>query len=365
MMNVSDGNPSDLQNQFYSLLICPASLSPLKLSVFTYRTRNFGEQILQIPWEGILYAEKDWFYPVIDGVPRLIIESFLDYEDFFKSKMEDYHEKKKKILSKHGDFIKTIIKKNTRTKKSFELEWGLFDYKEDKTWDAPSDALLGRFLEETNETRESLNGKIIFDAGCGNGQLNSSIARCGALVIGVDLSKSVVRAFQNNDHPGAFFIQGDIQYPPLKRRCFDLVHSSGVLIHTTNTKFSFECIEKCVNDGGKLSVWLYHPRKNSIHKFFNFVRGFTSKLPLRFQYYLYKFTLFPVSYVVKRSKGNKQSAREMMIDILDWFTPEFRWEHSESEVTIWYEEKFYKKISVTTKSLFGFSIIGTRIDSGT
>ena len=27
--------------------------------------------------EGILFADKDWFYPVIDGVPRLLVESFL------------------------------------------------------------------------------------------------------------------------------------------------------------------------------------------------------------------------------------------------------------------------------------------------
>jgi hypothetical protein len=38
-------------------------------------------------------------------------------------------------------------------------------------------------------------------------------------------------------------------------------------------------------------------------------------------------TIFPIAFFVKRLKGNKQNSREMMIDILDWLSPEFRWEH--------------------------------------
>src|SRR6185503_10995881 len=263
-------------------------------------------------------------------------------------------------LKNYPELIKQAVKKNSRTKKSFELEWGLFNYDEDKTWELKGEELLVRFLKETDETKESLKGKLIFDAGCGNGQLNQYIARCGATVVGMDLSKSVERANANNKEVNAFFLQGDVQFPPLRFENFDIVHSSGVLICTNNSELTFSKIEPCVRKQGKLSVWLYHPRKNFIHNTFNFLRRFTSRLPIKFQYYLYLFTLFPVSYIIKKIKGNKQNAREMMIAIMDWFSPEFRLEHTHEEASSWFSKRNYKEVKITTTDTFGFNIIGKK-----
>jgi hypothetical protein len=152
-----------------------------------------------------------------------------------------------------------------------------------------------------------------------------------------------------------------VQFPPVAFEKFDIVHSSGVLICTNNTELSFSCIEPCVKPGGKLSVWLYHPRKDFIHNLFNYIRRFTSRLPLRLQYYLYAVTIFPLSFMVKRLKGNKQNPREMMIDILDWFSPEFRWEHEADEAASWFYKRKYSSVQVTTKDLFGYNIIGEKI----
>ena len=310
--------------------------------------------------EGILYADNDWFYPVIDGVPRLLIESFLDQEGFLKANLSDYESRKQYLLKNYSVIIQQAVKKNSRTKKSFEMEWGLFNYEEDKTWELQGEDLLERFLKETDETNESLSGKLIFDAGCGNGQLNQHIARCGAIVIGMDLSRSVERAFLNNKEENAFFLQGDVQFPPLQFEKFDIVHSSGVLICTNNSELTFSRIEPCVKTNGKLSVWLYHPRKNFVHNSFNYLRSYSSKLPIKVQYYLYMFTLFPASYVVKKIKGNKQNAREMMIAIMDWFSPEFRWEHTSEEATSWFTKRNFTDVKVTTTDTFGFNIIGKK-----
>jgi 2-polyprenyl-3-methyl-5-hydroxy-6-metoxy-1,4-benzoquinol methylase len=97
--------------------------------------------------------------------------------------------------------------------------------------------------------------------------LNQYIARCGAVVVGMDLSRSVERAFLNNKEENAFFLQGDVQYPPLQFEEFDIVHSSGVLI-CTNDSEHFSKIEPCVKKNGKLSVAL-SSRKN-LHNSFNF-----------------------------------------------------------------------------------------------
>lgn len=346
--------------KYLSFLVCPVTRSPLKLHKISVKTKLFNNGQKEIISEGILFADKDWFYPIIDGVPRLLIESFLDQEEFLKTNLPDYENRKEHLLNSYPDIIQQTVKKNKRTKKSFEFEWGLFNYEEDKTWELQGDDLLKRFLTETDETKESLNGKLIFDAGCGNGQLNQYIARCGAIVVGMDLSKSVERAFLNNKEENAFFLQGDVQYPPLQFEKFDIVHSSGVLICTNNSELTFSKISPCVKQTGKLSVWLYHPRKDLVHNSFNFLRNYTSKLPIKVQYYLYLFTLFPASYVVKKIKGNKQNAREMMIAIMDWFSPEFRWEHTPEEATSWFTKRNFTDIKVTTTDTFGFNIIGKK-----
>jgi 2-polyprenyl-3-methyl-5-hydroxy-6-metoxy-1,4-benzoquinol methylase len=346
--------------KYLSFLVCPATRSALRLKKISVKTKLFNSGEKEIIIEGILYADKDWFYPVIGGVPRLLIESFLDHEEFLKAHLSDYERRKENLLKNYPEIIQQAIKKNKRTKKSFELEWGLFNYDEDKTWELQGEDLLERFFKETEETKESLQGKLIFDAGCGNGQLNQYIARCGAIVVGMDLSSSVDRAFLNNKEENAFFLQGDVQYPPLQFEKFDIVHSSGVLICTSNSELTFSRIEPCVRKNGKLSVWLYHPRKDLVHNTFNFLRNYTSKLPIKAQYYLYLFTLLPASYVVKKIKGNKQNAREMMIAIMDWFSPEFRWEHTPEEATTWFTKRNFSEVKVTTIDTFGFNIIGKK-----
>lgn len=346
--------------KYLSLLVCPVTRSALRLHTISVKTKLFNNGEKEIVSEGILFAEKDWFYPIIDGVPRLLIESFLDHEEFLKAKLPDYKSRKENLLITHSDIIKQTIKKNKRTKESFEMEWGLFNYEEDKTWELKGEDLLNRFCKETDENIESLKGKLIFDAGCGNGQLNQYIARCGATIIGMDLSKSVERAFANNKEESAFFLQGDVQFPPLQFEKFDIVHSSGVLICTNDSELTFSKLEPCVKKGGKMSVWLYHPRKNLIHNSFNFLRNYSSKLPIKVQYYLYLLTLFPASYVVKRIKGNKQNPREMMIAIMDWFSPEFRWEHTQEEATSWFVKRNFSDVKVTTTDTFGFNIIGKK-----
>jgi len=346
--------------KYLPFLVCPVTRSVLRLEKISVKTKEYSSGDKEVIDEGILFAEKDWFYPIIDGIPRMLIESFLDYEDFLDKHLDNYKARKENLLNLYPELIKQIVKKNSRTKKSFEFEWNLFNYKEDKTWELKDEELLGRFLKETDETRESLKGKLIFDAGCGNGQLNQYIARCGATIIGTDFSKSIERAYKNNKEENAFFLQGDVQYPSVHYEKFDIVHSSGVLIHTNNSELTFTKLDPCVKKNGKLSVWLYHPRKDFIHNTFNFVRNYTSKLPIKLQYYLYRFTLFPTSFVIKKLKGNKQNAREMMIAIMDWFSPEFRWEHTHEEAASWFTKRNYSNVKVTTTDTFGFNIIGNK-----
>ena len=349
-----------MQDSLLAFLRCPVTRSSLTISIIKKSKKILDNAETDVIEEAVLSAAEGWFYPVIKGIPRLNVEAVYDYADFLRLALPDYEERMKKLLENYAALIALVQKKNKRTKESFALEWAIYDYDNDKTWDADADGMLNRFLQETDETIESLQGKIIFDAGCGNGFLNALLAEKGVTNIAMDFSNSIEKAYERNQCSLVHYIQGDVQFPPLQFNHFDIVHSSGVLIATNNTELSFSCLVPAVKSGGKLSVWLYHRRNDFIHNLFNSVRKITSKLPLRFQYYLYRFTIFPISFIIKRIKGNKQNSREMMIDILDWFTPQFRWEHDHEEARSWFDKRNYKNVQITTNELFGFNITGEK-----
>ena len=351
-----------MQQRMLPYLRCPVTRSPLSLAqVQTSESRHEhagdGNVVIR---EAILYAAQDWFFPVIDGIPRLTVEAFADYHDFFTKHLPDYVTRRQQLESKYAGLIAYVKKKNKRTRESFSREWGFYNYQEDRTWDAGKEEMLQCFLQETGESTGSLRGKTVLDAGCGNGHLDMLIAQQGAIVLAMDLSRSIERAYRQNKHPDAWYIQGDVQFPPVAFSLFDIVHSSGVLHHTNNTELSFGCLAPCVKPGGKLSVWLYHPRRDLLHRFFNVARVFISPLPSGLQYFLLSITIFPVSYLIKKIKGNRQNHREMMIDILDWFTPEFRREHLPDEVACWFLKREFVAVQVTTTGAFGFNMMGKK-----
>lgn len=349
-----------MQESLLPLLTCPVTRTALTLKVIRQVEKEFNTGKITVIEEGILYAKEDWVYPIIKGVPRLTVEAFLDYESFLNSSTADFAVLKENLLKKYDALIKYAVKKNKRTKESFTKEWSVYNYDKDNTWDANDEGMVERFLKETAETRLTLKQKIIFDAGCGNGKLESLIAQDCSSIIAMDFAYCIENAYVRNAFSNVHFIQGDVQFPPVPFGYFDIVHCSGVLIHTNNTELSFSCIEPAVKEGGKLSVWLYHPVKGFVHNLFNAIRSVTSKLPLSFQYYLYLVTIFPLSYCVKKWKGNKQNPREMMLSILDWFTPEFRWEHEQTEAAAWFYKRGYNKVSITTVDKFGFNITGEK-----
>jgi hypothetical protein len=53
----------------------------------------------------------------------------------------------------------------------------------------------------------------------------------------------------------------------------------------------------------------------------------------------------------------------MMIDIMDWFSPEFRREHEAAEAVTWFYKRNYESVKITTLSTFGFNITGVKSET--
>ncbi len=351
-----------MQHKLLDILCCPVCKSDFRLEVIEIDNHTYKGKTIEEVKTGILFAENGFFYPIIDGVPRLLVESFLDYASFFEVNYPNYKTHKNQLLETHSSVIHQVVKKNSRIKQSFSLEWSLYDYEADTTWHLDNDGILDQFLKEAGEMSNTLINARVIDVGCGNGVLTRLIGDLGNEAVGMDMSLSVVRACQNNTNPNVHFVQGDLQFPPFKNQSFDLVHSSGVIHHTNNTELSFSIIHELVRSTGKLCVWLYHPQNtNWVHLFFNNLRRITSKLPIKLQYILYFIFVLPFTLFYKKLvKGNNTNWREEMVDIMDALSPEYRLEHSIKEATIWYQKRGYKNIQISTTNQFGFSIYGNQ-----
>ena len=68
----------------------------------------------------------------------------------------------------------------------------------------------------------------------------------------------------------------------------------------------------------------------------------------------------PIALIWTRIKSEKKSWREQIIDYLDRFTPEFRFEHTPEETETWYTKRNYREMRVTIRERFGFGIYGIK-----
>jgi SAM-dependent methyltransferase len=342
------------------VLRCPISKEELNLEVFETEKRVYnGVEENEIK-SGLLTSPIGFLYPIINGVPRLQAESFLEYADFIKAYKKDYQKVRENILTQYRDVVNLAIKRNKKTKDSFGMEWSIYRYNSDSTWGWNKDNRKERFLNEIQVSSDFLKGKRIVDVGCGNGVLTSGISEFGAETFGVDVSPSVEKAYINNTNPNVHYIQGDLQIPPFENNIFDLVYSTGVIHHTNNTELSFSCISELAKASGILYVWLYWPEKDVKHNALNLSRSFTNKLPIRVQYWLYLIFLVPQGLLKMRLKGVKRNWREQLINYFDVLSCEFRYEHTPKEVEVWYLKRNYTKPVVTIEEYLGFGIYGIK-----
>lgn len=345
-----------MQTRLLPLLRCPLSGSELRMEAFSFQEKN-GESCVE---SGLLFGRGSLVYPILRGVPRLVVEAMWDYETELQAWLPELKVRQQQALQEFGESIRLAQKRNARTKASFSVEWAAHQGEGDLTWNLKGEDLLRRFENETGHKLDFWKGKWVLDAGCGNGILDRLLAEQGVPVLAMDFSNSVEAAYQRNTSPLACFIQADLAHPPFAPGFFELVHCSGVLIHTPNTRNSFRILHDFVKPGGWYSIWVYGKSADALHNLFNQIRNITSRIPVRWQEPVLQYTLFPLVWLAKRAKGNPQKSREMMVEILDWFTPEYRWEHEPEEVHGWYQELGYAQIRTTDQNDWGFHVVGQR-----
>jgi len=224
-----------------NLLVCPECRSELRLDA----AAKSGDDVST----GALTCASGHTFPITNGVPRFV-----------------QHE---------------LNADQARTRDSFGYEWTRLYPEHGHTtqeWQAERDI----FLEYTRSLPSEYRGKLVLDAGCGNGRYAKLANDWGARVVCVDISSAVEIAQANvGSRPDVAVVQGDLFKLPFKTSLFDIVYSIGVLHHTPDAKGAFHAIQPLVKPGGFFSIFMHGQGNRVLYSTNRWIRAWTSKASYR------------------------------------------------------------------------------------
>lgn len=197
-----------MRKELLEILRCPSCKDTLTLDVYEEAKANNDEI-----WTGLLICRCGNRYAIWRGVPRMLLPEVGMPSEFVK------------IFKNHlvSDGSKAITPPEDEF--SFSVEWSMYKYSS-LTWELDLKERVDYFCYYINKTRDSLDGLLILDAGCGNGTLSAAIAATGARVVAMDYSNSIEKAEINKKHFSwdnfrrLYYVQGDVQHPPFSENIF-------------------------------------------------------------------------------------------------------------------------------------------------
>ncbi|MFZ3069222.1 MAG: class I SAM-dependent methyltransferase [Microgenomates group bacterium] len=351
----------------FKFLSDPIDNSVLKLTIL----KQVKDEIV----DGILLGKSCW-YPVIDGVPRMLTaQSKIELLQRKTSFLNKYKNKlNPKIITEWKQNIRETKNKSPfeihqqKTADSFAYEWKNI-YQENSFEKNNFFHFLTPFIKEND-----FNGKITVDIGCGSGRFTKWAALGGAKVaFGVDLGDSVEVAYEmTKTYGNVAIIQADIYALPLNR-VIDIAYSIGVLHHIPKPKLGFLKLIKALKKNGKMLIWVYSRRHNNRAIYlYEPLRAISRHIPKPI---LYKLCYIPASIVhlwnllCKLFKWKKMpffyyenfSFNMKLNDAFDVLaTPKSNYYYSE-EIENWFKEAKLKSIKSFEHPEAGITCIGTYV----
>jgi SAM-dependent methyltransferase len=245
---------------------------------------------------------------------------------------------------------------------SFSHEWKEHaSTQQQRTWDMTARQRLEHFYTETKITKEQLPGKLVLDAGCGNGQLTQAIAAAGANVVGIDRQPHLPPGDAHTQ-----FVQSDFDTPPFKPQSFDIIIANGSIHHTPDTFHSFQSLTALVKEGGRLYVWVYKKQKGwqrFLLWWLDVCRFFISRFPASLQRFTVNLLTGFFYYLSRIRKGNnsERSKDEIRINVYDAFTPRYRYYFTPAQVKDWFIKTGFTEVMVThDNNKYGFGMLGIK-----
>jgi SAM-dependent methyltransferase/uncharacterized protein YbaR (Trm112 family) len=352
-------------------LRCPACEARFELEAFVEEGVGGDREIV----DGLLRCGGGGHgYPIVRGIPRLLPDAFETFRgEVQRAAAEGATPEAQEFIRRAGASFDAggAETYDSRTRESFSNEWELHEVG-DRTWGYDLDERVRKyFLESIRIPREELEGKVMLDAGCGNGSQSVAYTRFGLEVIAVDLSSGLERghAFRGRC-PGArpdnvHFVQADLQTPVLERSSVDIVHSSGVLHHTPDTRRTFRGLAPLVRVGGTFYVWLYK-RERFVTGLVDSLRSLSTRVPpsvfarvaklLAEPFRAFTWTLNKLGVRSYRSLTRREAALALM----DIFGAPFAHAHTFEEVSGWMRAEGFDEVWPCNETRRGFGACGRR-----
>lgn len=329
-----------MKQRLLEFLACPECGSPLALRSFR---ENSPVGVLEIQDGALLCDRCGIFFLISHYIPRMIPGYLAKDVDFARRYWLEL-DLLRKTNREAGEAVgaNPLRALQDATGRNFGFEW--------KRWNAFGwgDEVS---MEKTRKifdykvlfTPAELAGKLVLDAGCGNGRYAAVASEYGGEVVGVDLSEAVDVAWENTKtDPKMHLIQGDLHKLPFKKNVFDFVFSNGVLMHTGDARRVFLSIASHLKDDGVISAHLYH--KGNLFYEFNdwWLRAVTTRLPLA---WAYAFSRALAGVAKKLPKKFVYYFLNIFIRIephahyvFDWYTAPIATHHTYPEVYRWLGE---------------------------
>ena len=304
-----------MKPKLLELLVCPGCKGDLSLRA----DQGSGDDILS----GALTCDAcRAVYPVVAGIPRFVAQ-------------DAYAE-------------------------SFGDEWHRFRTVQLDSANGTTESETG-FALKTGLAAGDVRGRLVLDAGVGAGRYAEVMARWGAEVVGVDLTRAVDAAAQNlRAWPSAHLVQADIFALPFRDETFDIAYSIGVLHHTPDTATAFRRVAATVKKGGQLAVYVY--LAGGLARYFSdALRVITTRLPRPLVYYasataipLYFLHRLPIIGRVSQAllpTNTHPDWRWRWLDTFDWYTPKYQWKHRSPDVLRWFREAGFSDLYVADEPI--------------
>jgi uncharacterized protein YbaR (Trm112 family)/protein-L-isoaspartate O-methyltransferase len=304
-----------MKPRLLELLVCPACKGDLAL-------RTDSTSGAEIETGALACAPCQAVYPIVRGIPRFVAQ-------------DAYAE-------------------------SFGDEWHRFRTVQLDSANGTTESERG-FGSKTGLRAEDVRGRLVLDAGVGAGRYAEVMARWGAEVVGVDLTRAVDAAAQNlRTWPSAHLVQADIFALPFRDETFDVAYSIGVLHHTPDTAAAFKRVAAMVKKGGQLAVYVYHAG-GLMRYVSDTLRVVTTRLPRPVVYYG-SLVAVPLHYVhhlpvvgrvsqILLPTIDHQHWRWRWLDTFDWYTPRYQWKHRYPEVLRWFREAGFTDLYVADEPI--------------
>ncbi len=346
------------------LLRCPSCQSSLKCIPLGPEQAGPEGEVSR----GLLQCStcEHWF-PIVRGIPRMLPDAILEHWTTISGLIPVPLPESLQLLTERVNSNRITYDQQTR--ENFSYEWENHELG-GTTWGMQlADRVKWFFLEPLRIPRADLQGKVMLDAGCGNGSQSVAYTELGLEVVAVDLSSGLEHGHAyRHVHSGAdparvHFVQGDLQRPPLAPGSVDIIHSAGVLHHTPDTLQTFRALRPLLRQGGTFYVWLYK-YENWVTPVVNGIRTVTTRLsPRNFariaQLMAIPFIAFCKTVNALRIRSyEKMTRREAALALMDIFGAPYAYYHSFDEVAEWYRAAGFTEVWSCNEGRRGFGVCG-------